>query len=208
MGEIRRRACDRLSCSARWRPRYVFRCSASRRWCRPTRRCSRTSALAFLPGAKRSGCSGTSSARASGWLLRIMAGDDQEFRGEAALGQGASVGMLAQERRSTRTNVRGNVEKSVADKKALLDQLRRAGDRLLRPDRRRVRHHAGKDRTRRTHGTWRPARIRGNGRITCPCRRRRRRARSGWRASAIPSRRLRSCWRRLPGRARHDQPAD
>jgi sulfate-transporting ATPase len=78
--------------------------------------------LAFLPGAKI-GVLGYNGAGKS-TLLRIMAGADEEFRGEAALAPGASVGMLAQEPTLDEDkDVRGNVEEGVADKKALLDRF-------------------------------------------------------------------------------------
>ncbi|HUA11632.1 MAG TPA: energy-dependent translational throttle protein EttA, partial [Solirubrobacteraceae bacterium] len=57
-------------------------------------------------------------------LLRIMAGVDQEYRGEAQLAPGASVGMLEQEPQLDESkDVRGNVEDGVAATKALLDRF-------------------------------------------------------------------------------------
>src|SRR5271165_5117511 len=78
--------------------------------------------LAFYPGAKI-GVLGYNGAGKS-TLLRIMAGVDQEYRGEAALAPGATVGMLAQEPRLVEgKDVRGNVEEGVAETKALLDRF-------------------------------------------------------------------------------------
>jgi len=78
--------------------------------------------LAFLPGAKI-GVLGYNGAGKSS-LLRIMAGVDQEYRGEAVLAPGASVGMLEQEPRLDESkDVRGNVEDGVAQTKALLDRF-------------------------------------------------------------------------------------
>ncbi|HYM46688.1 MAG TPA: energy-dependent translational throttle protein EttA [Solirubrobacteraceae bacterium] len=78
--------------------------------------------LAFYPGAKI-GVLGYNGAGKS-TLLRIMAGLDQEYRGEAALAPGATVGMLAQEPVLNESkDVRGNVEEGVAAKKALLDRF-------------------------------------------------------------------------------------
>ena len=78
--------------------------------------------LAFYPGAKI-GVLGYNGAGKS-TLLRIMAGVDQEYRGEAALAPGATVGMLEQEPRLDETkDVKGNVEDGVAEKKALLDRF-------------------------------------------------------------------------------------
>src|SRR5580704_1293569 len=78
--------------------------------------------LAFYPGAKI-GVLGYNGAGKS-TLLRIMAGVDQEYRGDAALAPGATVGMLEQEPKLDETkDVRGNVEEGVAETKALLDRF-------------------------------------------------------------------------------------
>jgi energy-dependent translational throttle protein EttA len=78
--------------------------------------------LAFYPGAKI-GVLGYNGAGKS-TLLRIMAGVDQEYRGEAALAPGASVGMLEQEPQLDGSkDVKGNVEDGVAETKALLDRF-------------------------------------------------------------------------------------
>jgi energy-dependent translational throttle protein EttA len=78
--------------------------------------------LAFYPGAKI-GVLGYNGAGKS-TLLRIMAGSDQEYRGEAQLAPGATVGMLAQEPGLDETkDVKGNVEEGVAETKALLDRF-------------------------------------------------------------------------------------
>jgi energy-dependent translational throttle protein EttA len=78
--------------------------------------------LAFYPGAKI-GVLGYNGAGKS-TLLRIMAGVDEEFRGEAALAPGATVGMLEQEPQLDEgKDVKGNVEDGVAETKALLDRF-------------------------------------------------------------------------------------
>src|ERR1700735_3717495 len=78
--------------------------------------------LAFYPGAKVGVLGYNGSGRSS--LLRIMAGVDQEYRGEAALAPGATVGMLEQEPQlDDSKDVRGNVEDGVAETKALLDRF-------------------------------------------------------------------------------------
>jgi ATP-binding cassette ChvD family protein len=78
--------------------------------------------LAFFPGAKI-GVLGYNGAGKS-TLLRIMAGIDQEYRGDAALAPGATVGMLEQEPSLDESkDVRGNVEVGVAEKKALLERF-------------------------------------------------------------------------------------
>jgi ATP-binding cassette ChvD family protein len=77
--------------------------------------------LSFLPGAKI-GVLGLNGAGKSS-LLRIMAGEDTEFIGEAFPADGISVGFLPQEPRlDPAKSVKGNVEEGVAPIKALLDR--------------------------------------------------------------------------------------
>jgi ATP-binding cassette ChvD family protein len=77
--------------------------------------------LSFLPGAKI-GVLGLNGAGKSS-LLRIMAGEDTEFIGEAFPADGISVGFLPQEPRlNPAKDVRGNVEEGVAPVKALLER--------------------------------------------------------------------------------------
>src|SRR5205085_9634084 len=55
---------------------------------------------------------------------RIMAGRDTEFRGEAQLAPGASVGLLEQEPQlDPGKDVRGNVEDGMAATRVLLDRF-------------------------------------------------------------------------------------
>jgi ATP-binding cassette ChvD family protein len=78
--------------------------------------------LAFLPGAKIGvlGLNGTGKSS----LLKIMAGRDTEFRGDAMLAPGASVGLLEQEPQlDDAKDVKGNVEDGVAETKALLERF-------------------------------------------------------------------------------------
>jgi ATP-binding cassette ChvD family protein len=77
--------------------------------------------LSFLPGAKI-GVLGLNGAGKSS-LLRIMAGEDTEFIGEAFPADGISVGFLPQEPRlDPSKTVLGNVEEGVAPIKALLER--------------------------------------------------------------------------------------
>jgi len=77
--------------------------------------------LSFLPGAKI-GVLGLNGAGKS-TLLKIMAGVEQNYIGEAFVGQGVSVGYLAQEPQlNPAKDVRGNVEEGVAEIKAVLDK--------------------------------------------------------------------------------------
>src|SRR5579863_7865735 len=75
--------------------------------------------LSFLPGAKI-GVLGVNGAGKSP-LLRIMAGEDRQFLGEAFPADAISVGFLTQEPRlDPKKDVLGNVEEGVADVRALL----------------------------------------------------------------------------------------
>jgi ATP-binding cassette ChvD family protein len=77
--------------------------------------------LSFLPGAKI-GVLGLNGAGKSS-LLRIMAGEDTEFLGEASPADGITVGFLPQEPRlNAQKTVKGNVEEGVAPVKALLER--------------------------------------------------------------------------------------
>ena len=77
--------------------------------------------LSFLPGAKI-GVLGLNGAGKSS-LLRIMAGEDTEFLGEAFPADGISVGFLPQEPRlNPSKTVKGNVEEGVSATRALLDR--------------------------------------------------------------------------------------
>jgi sulfate-transporting ATPase len=78
--------------------------------------------LSFFPGAKIGVLGLNGSGKST--LLRIMAGRDQEYRGEAQLAPGATVGMLEQEPQLDESkDVRGNVEDGVAETRALLDRF-------------------------------------------------------------------------------------
>jgi ATP-binding cassette ChvD family protein len=77
--------------------------------------------LAFLPGAKIGVVGPNGMGKST--LLRMMAGLEQPSNGEARLMPGFTVGLLAQEPElDDSLTVLGNVEKGVADVKALLEQ--------------------------------------------------------------------------------------
>ncbi|MEA2156815.1 MAG: energy-dependent translational throttle protein EttA [Solirubrobacteraceae bacterium] len=78
--------------------------------------------LAFLPGAKI-GVLGYNGAGKS-TVLKIMAGIETEYRGDAMLAPNATVGLLEQEPHLDETkDVKGNVEEAVTETKALLERF-------------------------------------------------------------------------------------
>ena len=78
--------------------------------------------LSFLPGAKI-GVLGLNGAGKSS-LLKVMAGEDTEFIGEAFPADGITVGFLPQEPRlDPKKTVLGNVEEGVSETKALLERF-------------------------------------------------------------------------------------
>src|SRR4051794_29627953 len=78
--------------------------------------------LSFYPGAKIGVLGLNGSGKST--LLRIMAGLDEDYRGEAQLAQGATVGLLSQEPDLDESkDVRANVEDGVRWMRDLLDRF-------------------------------------------------------------------------------------
>ena len=78
--------------------------------------------LSFLPGAKIGVVGVNGSGKST--LMRIMAGLDADFSGEARAAEGARVGYLPQEPElDSALDVRGNVMEGVASKQAKLDRF-------------------------------------------------------------------------------------
>ncbi len=78
--------------------------------------------LSFLPGAKIGVLGGNGAGKSS--LLKIMAGVDDEFNGEAKLADGIKVGYLAQEPElNSSLNVYENVMEGMAEAKKLVDDF-------------------------------------------------------------------------------------
>ena len=85
------------------------------------KKCFENIRLSFLPGVKI-GVVGVNGAGKS-TLMKIMAGMDKEFSGEAWAAEGAKVGYLPQEPTlDENLNVRANVMLGVSEKKAVLDR--------------------------------------------------------------------------------------
>ncbi|GAC1650598.1 MAG: energy-dependent translational throttle protein EttA [Gemmatimonadaceae bacterium] len=88
--------------------------------------------LSFYPGAKI-GVLGANGAGKSS-LLRIMAGVDQDFQGEAWPHQGTRIGFLSQVPQLDATkNVRGNVDEAVKSTKDLLRRFEQISARFAEP---------------------------------------------------------------------------
>src|SRR5215203_2080616 len=89
--------------------------------------------LSFLPGAKI-GVLGYNGAGKS-TILRIMAGEDKEYRGDAMLAPDATVGLLEQEPDlDDSRDVRGNVEDGVRELRDLLDRFNDISAKFAEPD--------------------------------------------------------------------------
>ena len=88
----------------------------------PNRAILKDISLSFFPGAKIGVLGLNGSGKSS--LLRIMAGVDTEYDGEARPQPNIRIGFLAQEPQlDPKKDVRGNVEEAVAETKALLDKF-------------------------------------------------------------------------------------
>ena len=114
------------------RYQYIFTMADLRKVVPPQREILKGIYLAFFPGAKI-GVLGSNGAGKSP-LLRIMAGVDKEFQGEARPADGVRIGYLPQEPALDPTkDVRGNVEEAVAHHRALLDQFNVISARFAEP---------------------------------------------------------------------------
>ncbi len=101
---------------------YIFQMDGVSRVHPPDKKVLEGISLSFYHGAKI-GVLGYNGAGKSS-LLRIMAGSDDGYRGEARLHPNASVGMLTQEPLlDPDKDVRGNVELGVAKTRAILDRF-------------------------------------------------------------------------------------
>src|ERR1700710_1527110 len=101
---------------------YVYTMNRVGKTVPPKRVILKDISLSFFPGAKIGvlGLNGTGKST----LLRIMAGQDHDYRGEATLAQGATVGFLEQEPHLDESkDVRGNVEDGVRPLRDLLDRF-------------------------------------------------------------------------------------
>jgi sulfate-transporting ATPase len=101
---------------------YIFTMRDLRRYYPPDREVLRGINLSFYPGAKIGVIGSNGSGKSS--LLKIMAGQDDGFTGQARLTAGFTVGYLSQEPElDPSKDVAGNVADGVAELKGLLDRF-------------------------------------------------------------------------------------
>jgi ATP-binding cassette ChvD family protein len=113
-------------------PQFVYVMKDLRKVVPPKREILRGIWLSFLPGAKI-GVLGANGAGKSS-LLRIMAGVDDDYLGEAFAADGLRVGWLPQEPQlDPAKDTRGNVEEGVAATRALLSRFEEISARLGEP---------------------------------------------------------------------------
>ena len=102
-------------------PEFIFTMKDLRKTVPPKREILKGIWLSFYYGAKI-GVLGHNGAGKSS-LLRVMAGQDDQFTGEAFPAKGSTVGFLAQEPKlDPAKTVLGNVEEGVAKQKAIVDR--------------------------------------------------------------------------------------
>src|SRR5580658_73541 len=102
-------------------PQFIYVMKGLRKVVPPSREILRDIYLSFYPGAKIGVLGANGSGKSS--LLKIMAGVDQDFQGEAWPHAGTRIGYLSQEPQlDPSKDVRGNVEEAV---KATRDLVRR-----------------------------------------------------------------------------------
>jgi sulfate-transporting ATPase len=102
--------------------RFIFTMRDLRRFYPPDREVLRGINLSFYPGAKIGVIGANGSGKSS--LLRIMAGADDGFTGQARLTPGFTVGYLPQEPQlDPEKDVLGNVSDGVAAQKALVERF-------------------------------------------------------------------------------------
>ena len=111
---------------------YVFTMQGVTKVVPPKRTILENINLSFFPGAKI-GVLGLNGAGKSS-LLRIMAGEDKEFEGEARPQKGIRIGFLPQEPRlDDDLDVRGNVEKGLGETMALLAEFNAISEKFAEP---------------------------------------------------------------------------
>jgi ATP-binding cassette ChvD family protein len=113
-------------------PEFIFTMREVTKVHPPDKKVLENITLAFFPGAKIGVIGANGSGKSS--LLRIMAGADTEYFGEARPHPGTRVGYFAQEPElQGAVTVRDALEQGVADIRAILDQFEQVNLRLAEP---------------------------------------------------------------------------
>jgi sulfate-transporting ATPase len=111
---------------------YIYTMNKVTKIVPPKRKILEDVSLSFYPGAKIGVLGLNGSGKSS--LLRIMAGVDADFLGEAKAAKGVRIGFLPQEPKlDPAKDIRGNVEEGVADTKALLDEFNAVSAKFSEP---------------------------------------------------------------------------
>ncbi|MGB1644878.1 MAG: energy-dependent translational throttle protein EttA [Ilumatobacteraceae bacterium] len=112
---------------------FIYTCYKLARHYPPDRTVLENISLSFYPGAKIGVIGSNGSGKSS--LLKIMAGLDDGYSGEARLTPGFTVGYLAQEPElDPNKNVRGNVMDGVAEVQSLIDRYNEVMAKWADPD--------------------------------------------------------------------------
>jgi len=112
---------------------FIYTMRQLKRFHPPDREVLKGISLSFYPGAKIGVIGANGSGKSS--LLRIMAGEDDGYTGEARLTPGFTVGYLPQEPvLDPAKDVLGNVEEGVAELKGLLDRFNAVCEAMGDPD--------------------------------------------------------------------------
>ncbi|MGB5440025.1 MAG: energy-dependent translational throttle protein EttA [Gammaproteobacteria bacterium] len=111
---------------------YVYTMNQVGKVVPPKRKILQDISLSFFPGAKIGVLGLNGSGKSS--LLRIMAGEDTEYEGEARPQAGIKVGFLPQEPAlDPEKDVRGNVEDGLGEVKTLLDRFNEISMKFAEP---------------------------------------------------------------------------
>jgi energy-dependent translational throttle protein EttA len=114
-------------------PQFIFTMRDLRRFYPPDREVLKGINISMYPGAKIGVIGSNGSGKSS--LLRIMAGEDDGYTGEARLHPGSTVGHLAQEPRLDESlDVYGNVASGVGEIKGVLDRYNAVCEAMGDPD--------------------------------------------------------------------------
>src|SRR5258708_11476049 len=112
---------------------YIFTMKDLRKVVPPKREILKGIYLSFYPGAKIGVIGGNGAGKST--VLRIMAGVDKDFIGEAFPADGIKIGYLPQEPQLDETkDVKGNVEEAAKEQKDFLRRFEQVSAKFPDPD--------------------------------------------------------------------------